>query len=383
MRPQPVYLDCASTTPLDPRVREEILRYLDEDFGNAGSRTHDYGSRARSAVERARAQVAVVVEALRSEVVFTSGATESNNLAILGLSSHGVSTGRRHIVSTAIEHHAVLAPLAELERRGFEVDYLKPGSGGSIEPESVRSAIRPDTLLVSVMHVNNETGTIQPIDEIASALGNSGAFLHVDAAQGYGKEISSLRNPRIDFISISGHKIHGPKGIGALVARRRKGQRPPLEPLMFGGGQELGLRPGTQPVHLIAGLGKAAELALEESETRAARCADLRRTLVAALATRDATFNTDLNRSVSNILNFAIPGLDSEDVIEAWKDLVAISNGAACTSQSYTCSHVLGAMRLPQWQQDGALRLSWCHTTPVPDLRAMINAVKSIKHASR
>jgi cysteine desulfurase len=371
----PVYMDCASTTPLDPRVREEILRYLDEDFGNAGSRTHDYGARARSAVERARAQVASVVQASRGEIVFTSGATESNNLAILGLASHGAASGKRHIVSTAIEHHAVLAPLAVLERRGFEVHYLQPGPGGSVDPQAVRNAIRSDTLLVSVMHVNNETGAIQPIEEIAGGLEGKDTFLHVDAAQSFGKQIEALRNPRIDFISISGHKIHGPKGVGALVARRRGGERPPLEPLMFGGGQELGWRPGTQPVHLIAGLGKAAELAVAESEMRASKCCEFRRRLLDALAPLQPVFAVDLKHSVPNIVNFAIPGLDSETVIESWRELVAISNGAACTSQSYTCSHVLGAMRLPQAQQDGAVRLSWCHFTPAPDFGAMIDAI--------
>src|SRR5262245_30010289 len=223
----PVYLDCAATTPVDPRVREEVLRYLDEEYGNAGSRTHDHGARARSAVERARVQVASVVGASRSEVIFTSGATESNNLAILGLASHGIATGVRHIVSTAIEHHAVLAPLGELERRGFQVEYIPPDANGIVDSRAVLDAVRPDTLVVSVMHVNNETGAIQPIEEIAAGLRDSSAFLHVDAAQSYGKEIPSLRNPRIDFISVSGHKIHGPKGIGALVARRRNRERPP------------------------------------------------------------------------------------------------------------------------------------------------------------
>src|SRR5712692_643657 len=165
-----VYLDCAATTPVDPRVRDEVLRYLDEDFGNAGSRTHDYGRRARAAVERARDRVAAVVAASRGDVVFTSGATESNNLAILGLARYGETTGRKHIVSTAIEHHAVLEPLAELERRGFQVDRLAPDASGAIDAASVVGAVRPDTLLVSVMHVNNETGVIQPIEEIASHL---------------------------------------------------------------------------------------------------------------------------------------------------------------------------------------------------------------------
>ena len=379
-RPAAIYLDCAATTPIDPRVRDEVLRYLDEDFGNAGSRTHDYGSRARSAVERARQQVASVVRASRSEVVFTGGATESNNIAILGLASHGESTGRRHILSSAIEHHAVLAPLEELARRGFEIEYLKPDTGGAIDPHAVQQALRPDTLLVSIMHVNNETGVIQPIEEVAAGLAESDAFLHVDAAQSYGREITPLLNPRIDFISLSGHKIHAPKGIGALVARRRGSERPPLQPVMFGGGQERGWRPGTQPVHLIAGLGSAAQLALEEHETRAAHCRDFRRRLLDGLAPLGPVVNGDSRRAVPHIVNLAIPGIDSEAALDAWHDLVAISNGAACTSQSYTCSHVLSAMDLPQWRQDGALRLSWCHFTPMPDVGSMIDA---IEHAKR
>ncbi len=246
-----VYLDCAATTPIDPRVREVVLRYLDEDFGNAGSRTHDYGQRARRAVEQARQQVAAVADASRGDVIFTSGATESNNLAILGVAAAGPADGRRHVVTTAIEHHAVLEPVRELERRGFEVTIVQPEAGGWIDAQAMRAAIRPDTLLVSMMHVNNETGVIQPIAELASLVERDdlACALHVDAAQGFGKDLAPLRHQRIDFISISGHKIGAPKGVGSLVARRRnRADRPALAPLAFGGGQELGLRPGTLPV---------------------------------------------------------------------------------------------------------------------------------------
>jgi cysteine desulfurase len=378
-----VYLDCAATTPLDPRVRDEVMRYLDEDFGNAGSRSHDYGRRARAAVERARDLVAAVVAASRGDIVFTSGATESNNLAILGLARYGETTGRKHIVSTAIEHHAVLEPLAELERRGFQVDRLVPDASGAIDAASVVGAVRPDTLLVSVMHVNNETGVIQPIEEIASHLQRwSETILHVDAAQSFGREIAALRNQRIDLISLSGHKIHAPKGVGALVVRRRDGSRPPLNALMHGGGQERGWRPGTLPVLLIAGLGKAAELTLDEHESRAERCGEFRDRLLEGLTPLRPVINGDPARSVPHIVNLAIPGVDAETVIDAWHELVAISHGAACTSQSYTCSHVLSAMELPSWRQEGALRLSWCHFTEMPDLNAMIEAVDRARAAT-
>jgi cysteine desulfurase len=374
-----VYLDCASTTPLDSPVRDEVLRYLDEDFGNAGSRSHEHGRRARSAVERARDRVAAVVDTSRGDVVFTSGATESNNLAILGLAAHGEASRRKHVVSTAIEHHAVLEPLVELERRGFRVERVAPNTGGVIEAEAILRRVCPDTLLVSVMHVNNETGVVQPIEDIAAGLKGNDVVFHVDAAQGFAREIAALRHPRIDLISVSGHKIHAPKGVGALVMRRRNGSRAPLAALMHGGGQERGLRPGTLPVALVAGLGKAAELALAEHESRAHLCMTFRDGLLQGLAPLQPVINGDPNHSVPHIVNLAIPGVDAEIAIEAWQDLVAISHGAACTSQTYTCSHVLSAMDLPSWRQDGALRLSWCHFTPLPNLGAMVEAVERVR----
>lgn len=378
-----VYLDCASTTPLDPRVKEEVLRYLDDDFGNAGSRTHQYGLVARRAVEQARDRVASVVDAHRGDVIFTSGATESNNLAILGLADHGAASRRRHIVTTAIEHHAVLEPIAELERRGFQVDRVAPDSGGVVDPDAVVRLIRTDTLLVSIMHVNNETGIVQPVDAVADGLRQSDAILHVDAAQGFARDISALRHRRIDLISASGHKIHAPKGIGALIVRKRGGVRPPLVPLMYGGGQERGHRPGTLPVALIAGLGAAAELALHEHDMRRRRCAEIRSVLWDGLAPLAPVINGDPSRSVPHILNIAIPGVDAEDAIAAWEDLAAISHGAACTAQSYSCSHVLSAMNLAPWRQDGALRLSWCHFSDLPDLPAMVRAIERVRVPAR
>ncbi len=370
------YLDCAATTPLDPRVRDEVLLYLDEEFGNAGSRTHDYGRRARSAVERARDQVAAAVGASRGDVVFTSGATESNNLAILGLSAYGRETGRTHIVTSRIEHHAVLEPVIELQRRGFEVAWVDPEPGGWIEPRAVKEALRPETLLVSVMHVNNETGVLQPVAGIAELLRDHAAFFHVDAAQSFGKETAPLLDERIDMIGVSGHKIHAPKGVGALILRRRGNSRPPIEPLIYGGGQERGLRPGTLPVHLIAGLGKAAELAVTEGPQRQRCCRAFRERLLEGLAPLHPVIHGDPERALPNIVNFSIPGVDAESAIEAWADYAAISNGAACTSQSYTCSHVLSAMGLPEEQMAGALRFSWCHSSEMPDLAAMVEAIR-------
>jgi cysteine desulfurase len=376
----PVYLDCAATTPLDPRVRAEVLRYLDEDFGNAGSRTHLWGRRARTAVEQARDRIAAVVATARSDVIFTSGATESNNIAIFGLAT---ADARRHIVSTAIEHHAVLEPLAELTRRGFDVTLVPPSASGTIDPDEIQSAIRPDTLLVSMMHVNNETGVMQPVAEVAERLDGTDTYFHVDAAQSFGRANRPLQHARVDLISASAHKIHGPKGVGALVVRRRNGRRPPLRPLVFGGGQERGIRSGTLPVPLIAGFGLAAEIASSEAETNTARCREFQRSLLTGLAPLDPVVNGDPDRSVPHILNLAFPGLDAETAIDAWKDLVSISNGAACTSHSYVCSHVLAAMRLPKWRQDGAVRFSWSAATPQPDWRALVAAVEPYRAACR
>jgi cysteine desulfurase len=292
----PVYLDCAATTPLDPRVREAMLPFLDAEFGNSGSRTHDWGRRARSAVEQARDRIAQVVASSRGDVIFTSGATEASNLAIIGLASG--ASGHRHIISTSIEHHSVLEPIAALARRGVPTTFVQPGSDGAVDPASVAAALRPDTLLVSVMHVNNETGVMQPIGEIADALAGSSAYLHVDAAQSFGRVMEPLRHPRIDLISVSAHKINGPKGIGALVMRRRNSQRPPLQPLMFGGGQERGLRPGTMPVQLAVGFGAAAELAISELDVRASRCSAFRNALLRGLAPLEAVVNGVVRNSV-------------------------------------------------------------------------------------
>lgn len=373
-----VYLDCAATTPIAPQVEQVVIHFLRQEFGNAGSRTHQRGLRARRAVEKARSQVAAVVSATRGEVVFTSGATESNNLAILGLVEHGTRTGRTHVVSTQIEHHAVLEPLEALRRRGFEVTLLPPNRGGWIEPDAVRTALRENTLLVSVMHVNNETGTIQPLEQIADVLADHPAYLHVDAAQSFGRIIQPLRQARLDLISVSAHKIHGPKGVGALITRKRDGNRPPLTPLMHGGGQEMGLRPGTLPVHLIAGCGKAAELAMQEAAPREAANRSFRRKLLEGLAPLQPVLAGDQDRAGPHIINLSFPGLDSEQVIEALAGIVEISSGAACTSQSYTCSHVLGAMGLDAHQAEGAIRFSWCHMTEAVDWGSVVDALRKI-----
>jgi cysteine desulfurase len=373
----PVYLDCNATTPLAPEVRETLLRYLNEDFGNEGSRTHEFGARAKQAVQRARDQVAAVVGAKRDEVVFTSGATESNNLAILGLRAEA-DGGRRHVITTGIEHKAVLEPCDLLERLGFSVTRVAVDSSGAVDPEAIRVALRPETALVSVMQTNNETGVRQPLDAIAERLVDHPAYFHVDAAQGFGKDLEPLRNPRIDLISISGHKLYAPKGIGALVARRRGYERIPLQPLMVGGGQERGLRPGTLPVALIAGLGTAAEIAVRDCARRQAICRDIRRQALDALMPLGPRLTGDQSLVMDHVLNLAFPGLDSEALMVALKDLVAISNGSACTSSSYSPSHVLKAMGMSDDEANGCVRLSWCHLTPAVDWEAVAGRIRGL-----
>jgi cysteine desulfurase len=356
-----------------------MMRYFVDEFGNAGSRTHEFGARAKQAVENARRQVAKLSHATPDEVIFTSGATESNNLALLGLATHGEASQRTHIVSTAIEHKAILEPLAHLAQRGFEVTLVKPTAGGWVDPEAIRKAIRRDTLLVSVMHVNNETGVIQPVDEIADALGDHSVFLHVDAAQSFGKAVPGLANRRIDLISTSAHKIFGPKGIGALVTRRRGFDAVPLRPVFFGGGQERGLRPGTLPVPLVVGFGIACELASRNQTERALLCQRFKNEAVEALDSLGPRINGDPERTVAHTLNLSFEGIDSEAVILAVKQLVALSNGSACTASTYAPSHVLEAMGLPRTRIQGSLRLSWCHMTPTPDWKTIRDAIARLR----
>jgi len=373
-----IYLDCNATTPMEPAVCDAILKYMTEEFGNAGSRTHEFGAQAKKAVQKARTIIADMVAAQREEVIFTSGATESNNLAILGLKNYGEQQAKKHIVSTQIEHKAVLEPLAALEKQGFEVTLVPPNKGGWVEPDSIKEAIRDDTLLVSVMHVNNETGVIQPITEIADLLAEHPAYFHLDAAQGFGKDIETLRHPRIDMISACAHKIYGPKGIGVLIIRRRGYEKIPLSPLMYGGGQERGLRPGTLPVPLIVGFGVAAKLAVKNAQKRAKVCQAIREQALIALAPLNPTFHGDLDRALPHTINFSIAEIDSEAAMLTLKGVIAISNGSACTSSSYTPSHVLKAMKLDEDNIQGALRISWCHLTKRVNWQSVVEPLNQL-----
>jgi cysteine desulfurase len=360
-----IYLDYNATTPVLPEVADLVYRMMVDEFGNSSSRTHEFGIAAKRAVEYARTQVANVVQVDKAEVIFTSGATESNNIAILGLHEFAEANDKKHIITTKIEHKSVLEPIKHLQKQGFDVTYLNAGKDGQINANELKAALRNETCLVSIMHINNETGSIQPITDVCQIMSSHEAYLHLDAAQSFGKYPFDLDNPRIDFISASGHKLFAPKGIGSLIMRRRGFIKPPLKPIYFGGGQEKGLRPGTLAVPLIAGFGLACELAQNNAQKWCAHVAGLKAKLMDSLRALEAEFNG--NNTSPYVLNFSVPGVNSEAAMVMLKGIVAVSNGSACTSSSYSPSHVLSAMGLSQEQIDGSIRVSWSHqTTAVP-----------------
>ncbi len=367
-----IYLDCNSSTPIEPEVAQTMGHWLIEKYGNASSRTHEYGLQAKRAVAQARRQVADLAHTSPEEVIFTSGATESNNLAILGLAPAASGSDRKHIITTAIEHSAVLAPIEWLRRTaGFEVTILPCRADGVVEPDELRKALRTSTSLVSIMQVNNETGVIQDIPGFASVLEDHPAFFHVDGAQGFGKEPLGTQNKRVDLLSVTAHKIFGPQGIGALIVRRGSEREIPLEPLVHGGGQERGLRPGTQPVHLIIGFGIAAKLALRDFKVREKANNLFRSELLAGLSGLPLTLNGNQSKVLPHVLNLSVAGVSSEAAMVALRDFIAVSNGSACSSARYEPSHVLKAMGLPAGTLEEALRFSWCHLTPSVDWDAV------------
>ena len=337
----PIYLDYSATTPVDPRVAEKMIPYLVEHFGNPASRSHAYGWETEKAVEEARAEVAALVGADPKEIIWTSGATESDNLAIKGAAQFYKGKGK-HLITVKTEHKAVLDTCRELERVGFEVTYLDVLENGLIDLDVLRAAIRPDTILVSVMFVNNEIGVIQPIAEIGEQCREKGVVFHVDAAQATGKVAIDLRELKVDLMSFSAHKTYGPKGIGALYVRRKPRVR--LEAQMHGGGHERGLRSGTLATHQIVGMGEAFRIAREEMDAENDRIRALRDRLLAGLSSIEATYvNGDLAQRVPHNLNISFAYVEGESLIMAIKD-VAVSSGSACTSASLEPSYVLRAL---------------------------------------
>ncbi|MBT3144990.1 IscS subfamily cysteine desulfurase [Neptunomonas phycophila] len=371
----PIYFDYSATTPVDPRVAEKMVACLtlDGNFGNPASRSHLFGWKAEEAVETARRQVADLINADPREIVWTSGATESDNLAIKG-AAHFYQKKGKHIVTSKIEHKAVLDTCRQLEREGFEVTYLDPGSDGLITPEMVENAVREDTTVVSLMHVNNEIGTITDIAAIGEITRSKGIVFHVDAAQSAGKVVIDMEKMKVDLMSFSAHKAYGPKGIGALYVRRKPRIR--LEAQMHGGGHERGMRSGTLPTHQIVGMGEAFRLAKEELEADTAHVLALRERMLDGLKdVEEVHINGSLEQRVPANLNVSFAFVEGESLLMSLKDL-AVSSGSACTSASLEPSYVLRALGLSDELAHSSIRFSFGRFTTNEDIDYAVNQIK-------
>jgi len=370
----PIYLDYSATTPVDPRVAEKMIPYLTEHFGNPASRSHSFGWVAEKAVENAREEVAKLVNADPREIIWTSGATESNNLAIKG-AAHFYSSKGKHIITVQTEHKAVIDPVRELERLGFEATFLQPEPNGLLDLEKFKAAIRPDTVLASVMLVNNEIGVIQDIEAIGNLCREHGIIFHVDSAQATGKVAIDLEKLPVDLMSFSAHKTYGPKGIGALYVRRKPRVR--LEAQMHGGGHERGLRSGTLATHQIVGMGEAFRIAREEMELENARIRRLRDRLLSGLQDIEEVYvNGDLKQRVPHNLNISFNFVEGESLIMAVKD-IAVSSGSACTSASLEPSYVLRALGRSDELAHSSIRFSIGRFTTEEDIDYTVALMKS------
>ncbi len=372
---KPIYFDYLATTPVDPRVAEKMTECLtlEGNFGNPASRSHLFGWKAEEAVENARRQVADLIKADPREIVWTSGATESDNLAIKG-AAHFYQKKGKHIITSRIEHKAVLDTCRQLEREGFEVTYLDPQSNGLISPESVAAALREDTILVSIMHANNEIGTVNDVAAIGEVTREAGVLFHVDAAQSAGKIEIDLENWKVDLMSLSGHKMYGPKGIGALYVRRKPRVR--LEAQMHGGGHERGMRSGTLATHQIVGMGEAARIAKECMADEALRLKALRERFWNGIKDiEEVHVNGDMEHRLPGVINVSIAFVEGESLIMSLRDL-AISSGSACTSASLEPSYVLRALGLNDELAHSSLRFSFGRFTTEEDVDVAIEQLR-------
>lgn len=374
MQTLPIYLDYSATTPVDPRVAQKMIPYLTELFGNPASRSHVFGWDADKAVETAREQVAALVNADPKEIVWTSGATESNNLAIKGAANFYAGKGK-HLITIRTEHKAVLDTVRELERQGFTATYLTPLENGLVDLDDLKAAIRPDTVLVSVMHVNNEIGVIQDIVAIGNLCREKGIIFHVDAAQSTGKVEIDLKKLPVDLMSFSAHKTYGPKGIGALYVSRKPRVR--LEAQMHGGGHERGMRSGTLATHQIVGMGEAFRIAREEMASENVRILKLRNKLLKGLQEiEEAYINGDLEQRVAHNINVSFNYVEGESLMMAVKNL-AVSSGSACTSASLEPSYVLKAIGREDELAHSSIRFSVGRFTTEEDIDYTVALIKS------
>ncbi|MBT9778615.1 aminotransferase class V-fold PLP-dependent enzyme [Clostridium sp. MCC353] len=373
-----VYLDYNASSPVDARVLDRMIEVYRSHYGNADSRTHTFGTDAKEIVENARKTIAEVLCIDSTDIIFTSGSTESNNMTTVGLLEYALESGRNHFITTSIEHKSILEAMKYLQSKGCVVDFVSPGETGRIKPSQILDLVTDKTLLVSMMHVNSETGIIQPIEEVGEALAGTKTYFHIDATQGFGKLNDSLRKVKYNMMSITAHKLGGPQGIGALILKRDKTyRRPPVKPLLFGGQQERGFRPGTTPVALVAGFALAVKLCNEEAAEHMKQCAEIKASLLSAIKELKYQVNGDPQYCISNTINISFSGVDAESYFVSLKDEYAFSNGSACNSGSHTPSYVLTAMGLDEKRISEAIRMSWdAHVNP--DFSAFCNYIKSI-----
>jgi cysteine desulfurase len=354
-----VYLDYNATAPIKKEALDRMVEIYTNHPGNADSRTHEYGTAAKQIVSGCRTSLSAILGVSDTELIFTSGSTESNNMAILGMYDHAQKTGRKHFITTSIEHKSVLEAMRRLETLGCKVDYVAPDHTGRISAKALLSLVNENTLLVSVMHINSETGIIQPVEEIGEALSKTNVYFHVDATQSFGKLNDAIRKMKYDMLSFTAHKFGGPQGIGGLVLRRKRYKLPPITSLFCGGQQERSIRPGTTPVALIAGMTVAAEIADRECVEQQEKCAAIKKQLFHQLDGLRYTINGDPAFCIPNTINISFDGVDAESLFVALKAEYAFSNGSACNSSSYTPSYVLTEMGLSNKLISEAVRISW------------------------
>lgn len=375
-----IYLDNNSSSPIDERVLAVMVDVYLNSYGNADSRTHNHGEQARIIVENARKQVASLLEINSSEVFFTSGSTESNNITIQGLEEYALKTNKKHIITSAIEHKSILETVNMMKKKGFDVDIVNPDLSGQINVQEILDKVRDDTLLVSVMHVNNETGIIQPVDRLGTELEKRNILFHADATQSCGKLVDEIRNLKYNMLSFSAHKLKGPQGVGVLILKKKKYKLPPVKNIMYGGQQEGGIRPGTIPVALVAGCGKACEIAEKEYRENSQKCKSLKVILEELLKKSNVNYhyNGAQQYCIDSSVNICFKGVMSEALMLSSKQYCSVSNGSACTSKSYSPSYVLEAMGIPTEDIENSIRISWGPETNEIEFRDNINKMIEI-----
>lgn len=366
-----IYLDYNASNPVDPRVLDTMIDVYKHHYGNSDSRTHSYGDDARAIVETARKKVASLLNISSGEVFFTSGSTESVNIAVQGLERYAIESGKNHFITSGIEHKSVLETVKAMEHKGFTADYVNPDRSGMVFANSILEKISPKTLLVSIMHVNNETGMIQPVNQIGEELEDLNVLFHIDATQSCGKLVDEIKALKYSMLSFSAHKMGGPQGVGVLILRKKQYKLPPVRGIMYGGQQERGIRPGTVPVALVAGCGKACELAESEYQINQQKCREIRDVLLSLLRESGIkwSINGDIDHCISNTLNICIQGVSSEALMVATKMHCGISNGSACTSKNYGPSYILSAMGVSSEKIANSIRVSWAANIDKYDLR--------------